>query len=100
MSTRYALERHEGITEELVAALADYEAGPFSARERVALRLADRMYEDHHGVDDRLWGEVRAELGETGALELTWVIVEFIALGKLIYVLDIPYGEHRHAGER
>jgi len=96
MSTRYALGRHQGITEALVEALADYEAGPFSARERVALRLADRMYEDHHRVDDALWGAVVAEFGEPGALELTWVTAEFISLGKLIYILDIPYGAHTH----
>lgn len=92
MTTRYALGRHEGITEELVAALPDYERGPFSAREKAALRLADRMYADHHAVDEALWADVRAHFDEAETLELTWAIVEFISLGKLIYVLDIPYG--------
>src|SRR5262245_1011863 len=96
MSTRYASGRHEGITEELVAALDDYEAGPFSARERAALRFADRMYEDHHAVDGRHWGELRELFAEAEALELAWVIVEFISLGKLIYVLDMPYTAHSH----
>ena len=52
MTTRYASGRREGITEDLVAALAEYEAGPFSVREKTALRYADRMYLDHHQVDD------------------------------------------------
>ena len=80
-----------------MAALADYETGPFSPRERVALRLADRLYDDHHRVDDALWSAVRDEFGEEGALELMWVTVEFISLGKLIYVLDIPFGAHSHS---
>lgn len=96
MTTRYASGRREGITEELVAALADYERGPFSAREKVALRFADRMYTDHHAVDDALWADLRAEFAEPELLELSWVIAEFIALGKVIHVLGIPYGDHPH----
>ena len=84
--------RRQGITEELVAALADYENGPFSDREKVALRYADRMYADHHAVDDALWGELRAHFTDDEALELSWAIAEFIALGKIIYVLGVPYG--------
>ena len=96
MTTRYASGRREGITEELVAALADYERGPFSTREKAALRYADRMYADHHLVDDALWAELRAEFAEPELLELSWVIAEFIALGKVIHVLGIPYGDHSH----
>jgi len=92
MTTRYALGRRQGITEELVAALADYEAGPFTEREKAALRYADRMYVDHHTVDDALWGALRAQFSEDEVLELSWAIAEFIALGKIIYVLGMPYG--------
>ena len=97
MATRYALGRREGITEELVAALRDYDRGPFSDREKAALRYADRLFRDHHAVDDALWAELRARFTEDELLELTWVLVEFIALGKLIYVLGIRYGGHAHA---
>jgi alkylhydroperoxidase family enzyme len=95
MTTRYALGRREGITEELVAALDDYQRGPFTDREKVALRYADCMYEDHHKVDDALWKDLRSQFSDDEALELSWAIAEFIALGKIIYVLDVPYG-HTH----
>jgi len=75
-----------------VAALGDYERGPFTEREKVALRYADRMYEDHHKVDDALWADLRGQFSDDEALELSWAIAEFIALGKIIYVLDMPYG--------
>ena len=97
MSTRYALGRREGITEELVAALADYESGPFSAREKAALRYADRLFFDHHRVDDALWDELSNFFTEEELLELTWVLSEFIGLGKVMYVLGIQYGGHAHA---
>jgi len=50
------------------------------------------MYFDHHTVDDALFAEVRARFSEDETLELTWVIAEFIALGKVIHVLGLPYG--------
>jgi len=96
MATRYALGRREGITEELVAAIRDYESGPFSDREKVALRYADRLFADHHAVDGALWDELRARFTDNELLELTWVLAEFIALGKVIYVLGIPHGGHAH----
>ena len=92
MTTRYASGRREGITEELVAAIPDYEHGPFTEREKVAFRYADRMYEDHHKVDDELFAQVRAHFSEDETLELTWAIAEFIALGKIIKVFDLPFG--------
>jgi alkylhydroperoxidase family enzyme len=97
MATRYALGRREGITEELVAAIRDYEHGPFSAREKAAFRYADQLFADHHAVDGAFWDGLRAHFTENELLELTWVLAEFIALGKVIYVLGIQHGGHAHA---
>ena len=96
MTTRYALGRREGITEELVAAIRDYESGPFSDREKAALRYADRLFADHHAVDGALWDDLRSRFTDDELLELTWVLAEFIALGKVIYVLGIRHGGHAH----
>jgi alkylhydroperoxidase family enzyme len=92
MTTRYALGKAQGITEELVQALPGYETGPFSEREKAALRYADQMYRDHHGVDDALFDGLRGHFSEPEILELSWAIAEFIALGKIIRVLGVPYG--------
>ncbi|MGH7322837.1 MAG: carboxymuconolactone decarboxylase family protein [Candidatus Rokuibacteriota bacterium] len=100
MTTRYALGRRQGITEDLVAALPDYEHGPFSERAKVALRYADQMYFDHHKVDDALWAQLRTQFTEDELFELSWAIAEFIALGKVIYVLGVPYGEEAAGVER
>ncbi len=77
-----------------MAALPNYEAGPFSEREKAALRYADRMYFDHHKVDEVLFAELRVHFTDDEILELSWAIGEFISLGKIIYVLGVPYGEH------
>ena len=98
MTVRYASGRREGITEEMVAALPHWEAGPFSEREKAALRYGDQMYFDHHKVDDGLWAMLRAHFSEDEVLELSWAIGEFIALGKIIKVLDLPFGAGASGG--
>jgi len=40
--------------------------------------------------------DLRARFTENELLELTWVLAEFIALGKVIYVLGIQHGGHAH----
>ena len=92
MTTRYASGRRDGITEDLVDALSDYERGAFTEREKVAFRYADQMYADHHEVTDELFAQVRAHFSPDETLELTWAIAEFIALGKVISVMGLPYG--------
>jgi alkylhydroperoxidase family enzyme len=92
MMTRYAPGRAEGVTEELVAALEGYEGGPFTEREKAAFRYADRMYENHHAVDDAMFAMLRDHYTDDEILELSWAIAEFIALGKMIRVFEIPYG--------
>ena len=58
-----------------------------------ALRYADALYFDHHGIGDEQFAQLRTVFTEQEVVELTWVLVQFIALGKLIYVFGIPYGE-------
>jgi hypothetical protein len=50
------------------------------------------MFIDHHRVEDGFFAELREEFGDPGLVELSWAIVEFIAVGKLVYVFGIPYG--------
>lgn len=92
MSTRWFPGRDQGITEAVVGALADYERGAFTEREKVALRYADQMYFDHHKIDDALFADLRGRFSDDEVLELSWVIGEFISLGKIIHVLGVPYG--------
>src|SRR5207247_11131066 len=97
MATRYALGRREGITEELVAALGDYEHGAFSDREKAALRYADQLFAYHQKVDDAFWNELRSRFTEDELLELTWVLAEFITLGKVFSVHGMLHSDSHNA---
>ena len=62
------------LKERLAAAAVSYEE---------ALAAAEASPEDVDPAEEEL-------------LELTWVLAEFIALGKVIYVLGIQHGGHAH----
>lgn len=98
MTTRYASGRREGVTEDLIEQLQDYESGPFSEREKAALRYADQMYIDHQRIDDEQFDALREHFDEEEIIELSWAIAEFISLGKLIYVFGVPYGSGTYGG--
>jgi hypothetical protein len=100
MTTRYASGRREGITEDVVHHLSNYEEGPFSEREKAALGYANKMFIDHHGIDEEQFGALREHFSDEEIVELSWAIGEFISLGKLVYVFGIPYGNEGIPGLR
>jgi len=79
----------QGLTEEMVAALADFEKGRFTPRETMALRFATLMAQDHHKLDDGFFAELRAHFTDPEIIELGLVTGQFIGFGRLIAALDL-----------
>jgi alkylhydroperoxidase family enzyme len=77
------------MTEEMVAALADFEKGDFTPRETVALRFATLMAEDHRKLDDAFFAVLRALFTDAEIIELGMVTGQFIGFGRLIAALDL-----------
>ena len=77
------------MTEEMVAALSDFEKGDFTPRETVALRFATLMAQDHHRLDDAFFRELRAHFTDPEIIELGMVTGQFIGFGRLIAALDL-----------
>ena len=77
------------MTEDMVAALADFERGNFTARETMALRFATLMAQNHHQLDDRFFTELRAHFTDQEIIELGLVTGQFIGFGRLIAALDL-----------
>ena len=65
------MARRHGWSDEQIKQLADFETRKdFTAAEKSALRLAERMTRDAHTVDDRLWAELRQHFDEGQIVEL------------------------------
>lgn len=79
----------QGLTEEMVARLDDFEGADFAPRERLALRFAERMALDHRRLDDAFFGELRAHFSDPEIIELGLVTGQFIAFGRLLAALDL-----------
>ncbi len=69
------MARRQGWTQEQIDNLADFAARPdFTAAEKAALRLAEQMTLEPHGVDDNLWAELRRHYAEGEIIELAAAI--------------------------
>ena len=77
------------MTEEMVAALADFEKGDFTPRETAALRFATLMAQDHHKIDDAFFADLRAHFTDPEIIELGMVTAQFVGFGRLIAALDL-----------
>lgn len=80
----------KGASREQVGALMDYEHGPFTEAERVGFRVADRLHESPHGVDDILYAEARRHFSEEQFIELTAVAAAFEFFPRFVSALRIP----------
>ena len=75
MASHTAWARREGWSEDQLKNLADFEQrADFSAAEKAALRLAERMTRDAHSVDDQLWAELRRYYDDGQIVELAAAI--------------------------
>ena len=69
------MARRHGWSNEQIERLPDFERrNDFTAAEKAALRLAERMTIDSHTVDDQLWIELRSHYDEGEIIELAAAI--------------------------
>ena len=87
----------QGMTEEMVANLADLETADITDREKLAVRFAQRMATDHHSMGDDFFEELRAEFTDPEIFELGMITGQFIGYGRLISILDLENPEQPKA---
>ena len=69
------MARRQGWSQEQIQNLADFATrADFTAAEKAALRLAELMTVDPHGVDDAVWSELRRHYDEGEIIELAAAI--------------------------
>lgn len=65
------MARRHGWSEDQIKDLANFEQrADFTDKEKVALRLAERVTRDAHTVDDQFWAELRQHFAEGEVVEL------------------------------
>lgn len=90
MRAVYASARQQGLTDEMLTTLPDYEQSPlFTPREKAALRFAEIMAGDHRQASQELFDRLRRHFTEAEILELGWRIAIFVGYGRLVYALGL-----------
>lgn len=79
-----------GVDEGFYGEVADWRSGgTLSERERLAAEFAQRFALDHLGIDDELWGRLRAAYADAELADLTMCCATFLGLGRALAVMGV-----------
>jgi AhpD family alkylhydroperoxidase len=82
--------RQKGASEDQVRAMSDPEHGPFTPREKLGFRCADRLHNGPEHVDDDFFRELKNHFSEPELVELTATAATFEFFCRFIDGLRIP----------
>jgi AhpD family alkylhydroperoxidase len=85
-----ASARKKGATEQQIEGLADFENGPYSAKEKIGFRLADRLHLGPQHVDDAFFVELQSAFTDSELVELFLTAAAFEMFPRFIDGLRIP----------
>ena len=94
---RTALAKQQGVDESLIADLNDYQNGPFTRAEKLALQLAETIAYDPNGLDDAFAAELRDEFSEAQIVELAFAAAIFFGTGRMVAAFGLPLEPERLA---
>ena len=89
LAWRFPEMADRGVTEALYEHVDDPDAVDYSTQERLAIEYAEKFALDHRSLDDEFFARLRAEFTDAEILELTAMIGEWLAFGRLNAVLDV-----------
>lgn len=95
-ASEYAIRAHsisarqKGANEEQIAGVANFEKGPYSPKEKLGFRLADKLHDSGHAVDDAFFSELRANFTDPELVELFLTAAAFEMFPRFIDGLRIP----------
>ena len=94
--SEYAIRAHaasakmKGASEEKIAAVKDFEAGPYTEKEKQGFRLADRLHQGGRNVSDAAYAELQQHFAEKEIIELFLTAAAFEMFPRFIDGLHIP----------
>jgi AhpD family alkylhydroperoxidase len=94
--SEYAIRAHsisaqkKGASEAQIAALRDFENGPYTEKEKLGFRLADRLHRGAREVDDAFFRELQSTFDPPSLIELLLTAAAFEMFPRFIDGLQIP----------
>jgi AhpD family alkylhydroperoxidase len=96
MESEYAARAHsisarqKGASEEQITGVKHFESGPYSEKEKLGFRLADRLHAGATSVDDEFYGELKGSFSDPELVELFLTAAAFEMFPRFIDGLRIP----------
>jgi hypothetical protein len=73
-----------------VNSLQDFEKGPYSEKEKLGFRAADRLYRSPYELDDEFYAELKGIFKDPEIIELTATATAFVFFPRFVDALRIP----------
>ena len=90
MSAVYASARHQGLTDEIIAALPDFENSDLSSpAEKAAFRFADAMAGNFHAIDKSTIDGLAEHYSEPEIMAIGWRAAIFVGYGRLVWATGL-----------
>jgi AhpD family alkylhydroperoxidase len=94
--SEYAIRAHsisaqkKGASAAQIAGVADFESGPYTEKEKLGFRLANRLHGGGRQVDDAFYGELKTVFDDAALVELFLTAAAFEMFPRFIDGLRIP----------
>ena len=94
--SEYAIRAHsisarkKGASEEQIGAVLNFEAGPFSEKEKLGFRLADMLHQGASNVDDEFYEKLKTVFSEPEIVELFLTAAAFEMFPRFVDGLRLP----------
>ena len=82
--------RQKGATEQQIEAVPNFETGPYSEKEKLGFRLADRLHRGPDAVDDAFYASLKPSFTDSELIELFLTAAAFEMFPRFIDGLRIP----------
>jgi AhpD family alkylhydroperoxidase len=82
--------RQKGASEQQIESVANFETGPYSAKEKLGFRLADRLHRGPDAVDDAFYSSLKPAFTDLELIELFLTAAAFEMFPRFIDGLRIP----------
>ncbi len=79
----------ESLTEDKIQSMHDYEQSDLTEREKMALRLADKLSFDHRGIDAPFMARLKAQFSEEEIIDLGMASAFLFGWGRFIEAFGI-----------
>jgi AhpD family alkylhydroperoxidase len=82
--------RQKGASEPQIESVANFETGPYSEKEKLGFRLADRLHQGPTSVDDSFYSSLKSSFSDPELIELFLTAAAFEMFPRFIDGLRIP----------